>query len=74
MQLVPLLAITISAAMLADANRKVDCYKNRVALEVEWNNKPPFFDRDLNIFRLICVRSIPESSSPDGRVAENLRV
>lgn len=25
----------------------IDCYKDRVALEVEWNNKDPFFDRDL---------------------------
>ncbi len=32
---------------------KVDCYKNRVALEIEWNNKDPFFDRDLNNFRLL---------------------
>jgi len=32
---------------------KVDCYKNRVALEVEWNNKDPFYDRDLNNFRLL---------------------
>jgi len=32
---------------------KVDCYKNKVALEVEWNNKDPFFDRDLNNFRLL---------------------
>ncbi|MEA2938996.1 MAG: hypothetical protein QOC56_2500 [Alphaproteobacteria bacterium] len=32
---------------------KVDCYRNRVALEVEWNNKDPFFDRDLNNFRLL---------------------
>ncbi len=31
----------------------IDCYKNRVALEVEWNNKDPFFDRDLNNFRLL---------------------
>jgi hypothetical protein len=31
----------------------VDCYKSRVALEVEWNNKNPFFDRDLNNFRLL---------------------
>lgn len=31
----------------------VDCYKNHVALEVEWNNKNPFFDRDLNNFRLL---------------------
>lgn len=32
---------------------KIDCYKNKVALEVEWNNKDPFFDRDLNNFRLL---------------------
>jgi hypothetical protein len=24
-----------------------------VALEVEWNNKDPFYDRDLNNFRLL---------------------
>ena len=32
---------------------KVDCFRNRVALEIEWNNKDPFFDRDLNNFRLL---------------------
>lgn len=32
---------------------KVDCFRNRVALEVEWNNKDPFYDRDLNNFRLL---------------------
>jgi hypothetical protein len=32
---------------------KVDCFKNKIALEVEWNNKDPFFDRDLNNFRLL---------------------
>ncbi len=32
---------------------KIDCYKNRIALEVEWNNKDPFYDRDLNNFRLL---------------------
>ena len=32
---------------------EVDVFKNRVALEVEWNNKDPFFDRDLNNFRLL---------------------
>lgn len=31
----------------------VDCVKGRVALEVEWNNKDPFYDRDLNNFRLL---------------------
>lgn len=32
---------------------KVDCFKNEIALEIEWNNKDPFFDRDLNNFRLL---------------------
>lgn len=32
---------------------EVDCFKGRIALEVEWNNKDPFFDRDLNNFRLL---------------------
>jgi hypothetical protein len=32
---------------------KIDCFKNRVALEIEWNNKDPFYDRDLNNFRLL---------------------
>lgn len=32
---------------------KVDEYKNKIAVEVEWNNKDPFFDRDLNNFRLL---------------------
>jgi N6-adenosine-specific RNA methylase IME4 len=31
----------------------IDCFKNRVGLEIEWNNKDPFFDRDLNNFRLL---------------------
>ncbi|MEM6507630.1 MAG: BglII/BstYI family type II restriction endonuclease [Planctomycetota bacterium] len=31
----------------------IDCFKNRVALEIEWNNKDPFYDRDLNNFRLL---------------------
>ena len=31
----------------------VDCFKNGVALEIEWSNKDPFFDRDLNNFRLL---------------------
>lgn len=32
---------------------KVDYFKNRIAIETEWNNKDPFFDRDLNNFRLL---------------------
>ena len=36
----------------------IDCYKNRVGLEIEWNNKDPFFDRDLNNFRLLHSISV----------------
>ncbi len=32
---------------------KVDLCRNRVAIEVEWNNKDPFYSRDLNTFRLL---------------------
>ena len=30
-----------------------DCFRNGIALEIEWNNKDPFYDRDLNNFRLL---------------------
>jgi Restriction endonuclease BglII len=45
--------IVVDGAEYASPTHKVDCYKNRVALEVEWNNKDPFYDRDLNNFRLL---------------------
>lgn len=32
---------------------QVDYFKNRVAIETEWNNKDPFYDRDLTTFRLL---------------------
>jgi hypothetical protein len=37
----------------ASPTHSVDCFKGRVALELEWNNKDPFYDRDLNNFRLL---------------------
>ncbi|MGI8525494.1 MAG: BglII/BstYI family type II restriction endonuclease [Pseudolabrys sp.] len=45
--------IVVDKTEFVAPTHKVDCYKNRVALEVEWNNKDPFFDRDLNNFRLL---------------------
>jgi hypothetical protein len=45
--------ITVDAATFESPTHEVDCFKNRVALEIEWNNKDPFFDRDLNNFRLL---------------------
>jgi len=32
---------------------KIDMFKNGVAVELEWNNKTEFYDRDLNNFRLL---------------------
>jgi hypothetical protein len=32
---------------------QVDYYRNEVAIETEWNNKDPFFGRDLTSFRLL---------------------
>ncbi len=46
-------SVQVDQEKLESPTHKVDCYKNQVALEVEWNNKDPFFDRDLNNFRLL---------------------
>lgn len=45
--------IVVDGVSYVTPTHKVDCYRNRIALEVEWNNKDPFFDRDLNNFRLL---------------------
>lgn len=45
--------IVVDDAVLESPTHKVDCYKNGVGLEIEWNNKDPFYDRDLNNFRLL---------------------
>lgn len=46
-------SVVVDGAVMKSPTHAVDCYKNRVALEIEWNNKDPFFDRDLNNFRLL---------------------
>jgi hypothetical protein len=45
--------IVVDQNEMESPTHKVDCYKNRIALEIEWSNKDPFFDRDLNNFRLL---------------------
>lgn len=45
--------LVVDGNIMDSPTHKVDCYKNRIALEIEWNNKDPFFDRDLNNFRLL---------------------
>jgi hypothetical protein len=46
-------AIIVDEARIESPTHAVDCFKGGVAVEMEWNNKDPFFDRDLNNFRLL---------------------
>lgn len=45
--------IVVDGVRKQTPTHQIDCFKNRVALEIEWNNKDPFYDRDLNNFRLL---------------------
>jgi hypothetical protein len=45
--------ITIDGNPVPIPTHKIDDFKNEVGLEVEWNNKTEFYDRDLNNFRLL---------------------
>lgn len=45
--------ISVDNVEMESPTHSVDCFKNRIALEIEWNNKDPFYDRDLNNFRLL---------------------
>jgi hypothetical protein len=45
--------IVVDTSRIESPTHQVDEYKNHVVVEVEWNNKDPFFDRDLNNFRLL---------------------
>src|SRR5581483_797299 len=46
-------SILVDAIRIDSPTHAVDCLKGAVAVEMEWNNKDPFFDRDLNNFRLL---------------------
>lgn len=45
--------ITVDGLPIPIPTHKIDNFKNRIGLEVEWNNKTEFYDRDLNNFRLL---------------------
>ncbi|MEZ5723002.1 MAG: BglII/BstYI family type II restriction endonuclease [Paracoccaceae bacterium] len=45
--------VLLDAERIDSPTHQIDCFKNGIALEIEWNNKDPFFDRDLNNFRLL---------------------
>lgn len=46
-------SIKVDEEIRKSPTHKIDCFKNKIGLEIEWNNKDPFFDRDLNNFRLL---------------------
>lgn len=45
--------IEVSGSPIPIPTHSIDNFKNRVGVEVEWNNKTEFYDRDLNNFRLL---------------------
>ena len=45
--------IVVDCVEYPTPTHKIDNFKNRVGVEVEWNNKTEFYDRDLNNFRLL---------------------
>jgi hypothetical protein len=45
--------VEVDGIKIPSPTHKVDYFKNKIAIELEWNNKDPFFDRDLNNFRLL---------------------
>src|SRR5262249_48700284 len=45
--------ITIDGNPVPIPTHKIDNFENEIGLEVEWNNKTEFYDRDLNNFRLL---------------------
>jgi hypothetical protein len=45
--------ITVDEKPIPIPTHKIDNFKNRIGIEVEWNNKTEFYDRDLNNFRLL---------------------
>ena len=47
------IAIRVDQTEIDTPTHKIDNFKNRIGIEVEWNNKTEFYDRDLNNFRLL---------------------
>ncbi len=50
-------AVVVDKVPRESPTHGVDCYKRTenggIGIEIEWNNKDPFYDRDLNNFRLL---------------------
>lgn len=47
------IGIRVDGSEIDIPTHRIDNFKNGVGIEVEWNNKTEFYDRDLNNFRLL---------------------
>jgi hypothetical protein len=47
------IGIRVDGAEIGVPTHSIDNFKNSIGVEVEWNNKTEFYDRDLNNFRLL---------------------
>lgn len=45
--------VVVDEREMISPTHSVDCFRNGIAVEIEWSNKDPFYDRDLNNFRLL---------------------
>lgn len=55
-------SIIVDDTQIDSPTHAVDCFRGGVAVEMEWNNKDPFLDRDLNNFRLLFDLSVCSKS------------
>lgn len=46
-------AIEVDGVKRETPTHSIDCFRNGVGLEIEWNSKDSIYDRDLNNFRLL---------------------
>lgn len=64
--------ISVDAESFESPTHEVDCFKNRIALEIEWNNKDPWADQSAPIAsmtarsraRIFCCRAAPSTLPP----------
>lgn len=47
------IGIRVDGQDIGIPTHRIDNFKNSIGIEVEWNNKTEFYDRDLNNFRLL---------------------
>ena len=52
-------AIVVDGETRKSPTHEVDCFKSKVGLEIEWNNKDPFYDRESTTF--VCCLNFARS-------------